>query len=609
MKLSSKIIIGFLSVSLIFLVISSLVSYNFLTVRNESRQLIGVIIPGNDLANNLQYSVALEGLDITDYSNTMLPETWSKTEVTRKINLDRLGALQDNRYLDLGADINQKINAITRFYDAFQNVATQLPAIAQTIIDSRSEAVKAYSQFQSDFSAYSTSMLERLKRELTEGASLEDLRFAYDRVERVHVMEKLGSTFYLDLVRGLYYQDTSYFDQGLKTIDELMRITEKIRDDSINQINKDKLTVILKSEMICRQAMITMSDNISKVNINRTIHQKARNDVLESAGALSDEMTVLTNEVADQMGASIGRSFFVLMFGVAIALIISTVISILITRSITLSIRRIIDSISEASVEVGNASMELSSASNSLAEGAAENAASLEQTSAAIEELSSMTKRNADNATEADGLMTVTQAELDKAQNSMTYVTTAMNGISDSGHEIGKIIKTIDEIAFQTNLLALNAAVEAARAGEAGSGFAVVADEVRNLAIRSAEAAKNTAALIASTIKNIDSGTLMVTSASEIFIKAAGYSGKVAQLISEVAEASKEQAQGINQITTAVQQMDKVTQVNAASAEQSASAAKNLTDQASVLSESVKNLSFLVNAGKAASFQDIGQYR
>jgi methyl-accepting chemotaxis protein len=187
-----------------------------------------------------------------------------------------------------------------------------------------------------------------------------------------------------------------------------------------------------------------------------------------------------------------------------------------------------------------------------------------------------------------------------QAESSMTKVIQAMEEISNSGHEIGKIIKTIDEIAFQTNLLALNAAVEAARAGEAGAGFAVVADEVRNLAIRSAEAAKNTADLSASTISNIKSGSEMVNTTAENFKTVEDDSAKVAALLSEVTEASKEQSQGIGQITSAMSEMDKVTQSNAASAEESASAAGQLSLEAGHLLGVVDEMSALVYGAPAA---------
>jgi methyl-accepting chemotaxis protein len=210
-----------------------------------------------------------------------------------------------------------------------------------------------------------------------------------------------------------------------------------------------------------------------------------------------------------------------------------------------------------------------------------------------------MTGRNADNAVEANSLMDETKGFVDKAENSMAKVIAAMEEISLSGNEIGKIIKTIDEIAFQTNLLALNAAVEAARAGEAGAGFAVVADEVRNLAIRSADAAKTTADLIAATIVNINSGSDMVNATAEAFKAVETNTAKVGLLVSEVAAASKEQSVGISQITTAMVEMDKVTQANAGTAEQSAGEANRLARQANHLLSALGKIIELVHGAGA----------
>ena len=209
--------------------------------------------------------------------------------------------------------------------------------------------------------------------------------------------------------------------------------------------------------------------------------------------------------------------------------------------------------------------------SQALSEAASEQAASIEETSSSLEEMSSMTKQNAENADQANTLITGNNQLMDKTSISMTELTQSMKDIAASSEQTQKIIKTIDEIAFQTNLLALNAAVEAARAGEAGAGFAVVADEVRNLAMRAAEAARNTSALIEDIVKKIQGGVGVVTLTNQNFGEATRNSGKVRDLIAEMAAATREQAQGLEQVNQSVAEMNKVTQQNAAGAEELAS--------------------------------------
>ncbi len=181
-----------------------------------------------------------------------------------------------------------------------------------------------------------------------------------------------------------------------------------------------------------------------------------------------------------------------------------------------------------------------------------------------------------------------------QANDTMKELTGSMNEIAKASEETQKIVKTIDEIAFQTNLLALNAAVEAARAGEAGAGFAVVADEVRSLALRAADAAKNTAQLIDGTVKTVQGGTKLVTKTNEAFTEVAGGTIKVGELVSEIAAASNEQAQGIEQVNKAVVEMDKVVQQNAANAEESASASEVMNAQAMKMKSSVLRLVSLI---------------
>ncbi|MGC8718554.1 MAG: methyl-accepting chemotaxis protein [Thermodesulforhabdaceae bacterium] len=275
-------------------------------------------------------------------------------------------------------------------------------------------------------------------------------------------------------------------------------------------------------------------------------------------------------------------------------LLIGVVAIYFLATSIAKPIFRISRGLMEGADQVATAAEEVSASSQSLAEGASEQAASIEETSSALEELASMTRQNAANAEQSASLMRHTVQAVDEAHRAMNQIGQAMAEIARASDETQKIIKTIDEIAFQTNLLALNAAVEAARAGEAGAGFAVVADEVRSLAIRAAEAAKNTASLIEQTANRVREGVQVVERATQAFSEVKESTAKVGNLIQEVSEASREQTEGIEQINKAVSELDKVVQRNAATAEEAAAASEELNAQAFQMRDYVSQLMVIV---------------
>ena len=248
-------------------------------------------------------------------------------------------------------------------------------------------------------------------------------------------------------------------------------------------------------------------------------------------------------------------------------------------NSVLENLDQALQQVSETTEQVSAAAGELSSGSQTLAQGASEQASSLEQIASSLEELTSMSKQNAANAQEARGLAESAGASTKRGVESMNRFSLAIEKIKTSSDETAKIIKTIDEIAFQTNLLALNAAVEAARAGEAGKGFAVVAEEVRNLAMRSAEAAKNTANLIEGSVKNAEQGVVLNQEVLKNFGEINEQIGKVSAVIAEISTGSEQQSEGIVQINAGVDQLNQVTQQNAANAEESASAAEELSSQ------------------------------
>jgi methyl-accepting chemotaxis protein len=309
----------------------------------------------------------------------------------------------------------------------------------------------------------------------------------------------------------------------------------------------------------------------------------------------------------DDVEKEVAQILYVFL-GVVGAIVIGGLgLSFIMARSISQPINQVIEGLSDGADQVTSGSSQVSSSSQSLAQGASQQAASLEETSSSIEEMASMTRQNANNANQANTLMAETSSVVDDANESMAKLTESMKEISSASEETAKIIKTIDEIAFQTNLLALNAAIEAARAGEVGAGFAVVADEVRNLAMRAADAAKNTANLIEGTVKKIKTGSDIVTKTNEAFGKVATSAKKVSELVCEISAASNEQALGIEQISKAVAEMDKVVQENAANAEEAASASEEMNAQTEQMKDFVGELVTLVSGRKNGSDGTLSQ--
>jgi methyl-accepting chemotaxis protein len=286
--------------------------------------------------------------------------------------------------------------------------------------------------------------------------------------------------------------------------------------------------------------------------------------------------------------------------GSGLAIFLGALLALLISRSITGPIKRVTQGLTQGAEQVTTASRQISTSGHQLAQGATQQAAAIQESSASLEEMAAMTRQNADNATQANALMGETARVVDQANESMKALIQSMHEISKASEETSKIMKTIDEIAFQTNLLALNAAVEAARAGEAGAGFAVVADEVRSLALRAADAAKNTETLIAGTLTKVKDGSHLVGKTAEGFTQVASGTIKVKELVAEIAAASAEQAQGVEQLNKAVAEMNSVTQQNAANAQESASASEELNIQARQMKSYVNQLTEII-AGQVQS--------
>jgi methyl-accepting chemotaxis protein len=377
--------------------------------------------------------------------------------------------------------------------------------------------------------------------------------------ERLDNFKKLASTS----------QEVELIKKFEETLKDWKTVSRKIVDGRISDTREGRREALDLSLGEAKAKFETMRDNI-------------------------DQLTDINLKLAEQNHSeaeNVVKMAVILMLGV---LSFSIIVGLLFTwgsyREIALPLRLAIGGLKDAALEVGEGARQVSAGSQQLAESASEQAASIEETSASLEEIASRTRQNAQNAGQARQMMQQVEKIVEKVDRHMLQMGDAIHEITRTSEETGKIIKTIDEIAFQTNLLALNAAVEAARAGEAGAGFAVVADEVRSLAMRAAAAAQNTSELIENIIKSVQKGNELTRNTQDAFHENIEIGGKVGNLVEEIAASSDFQSQGIEQINTAVREMDKVVQQVASSAEESSSAAEQMSAQAEEMNQIVQGL-------------------
>jgi len=584
LKLGTKISLGFAAV-MILLAVVGFVGYNGVTSMATKVEL------SDDCSNVVK--LALQSMD---YQQTFIIEDNKESAV----GFDKSVA----EVKDVATEARNSAEPGSEEYNQLSQVIEDAQAYDQ-LFDSYVEIDMNNDELASNWRSLGAS-LEVVTEKVMEESIDPNKQAAYDNedLKKVELWgavdesmnEHVTQKFLLMRTQGIYYI--------MKQSQEQWDLFEQAQKDMKQGLDSWKEACTFSPDLEKHVQNVTgLIDNYITTAKNYKSNIEKQKNILVQMRKKADELVELAEDTKadahnDMMSAQTTTITLILAFAIG-AMIIGIIAAYFIVRSITKPINRIIEGLSDGASQVGSASEQVAAASQSLAEGSSELASSIEETSSSLEEMAGMTRQNADNANQANGLSSEATSEAEKGMAAMNKMSGAMQEIKKSSDETAKIIKVIDEIAFQTNLLALNAAVEAARAGDAGKGFAVVAEEVRNLAQRSAEAAKDTSGLIEGSQKNAEEGVRATEEVVEILGSVTGSIKKVADLLAEVAAASKEQAQGVDQVNSAVAQMDQVTQTTAANAEESSSASEELAAQAQEMQNIVGDLNRIVKGASA----------
>lgn len=471
-------------------------------------------------------------------------------------------------------------------------LAKDLPAYESALDDDASNFKERISLLRSNFTGDQT-LVDNLE---TASATLVS--------EREAVMSLIRSGQYdqaSERTLTSFYQAFKVTTDAANAVYEsAMDNASSFHDSAISAKNSTLVMVILAAVMVVALTFVLavyLTKSLSKpiVEIEEAAKQMAQGQLQvdiryqskDELGSLSDNMRVMTKRIKHYMD-EIAKATKQLADGDLNVKKLEPFLGDF--EPVQLSIRQLVGSlngtlrqINQASDQVAAGSDQVSSGAQALSQGATEQASSVEELAATITEISQKVKYTADHAVEAREQTSQAGMETTTCNQQMQEMIVAMAEISEKSGEIGKIIKTIEDIAFQTNILALNAAVEAARAGDAGKGFAVVADEVRSLASKSADASKNTSALIEGSMRAVEKGTEIASETAQSLMKVVESAKHVATIVDMIADAAAEQSRSINQVTQGVDQISSVVQTNSATAEESAAASEELSGQAQML--------------------------
>jgi methyl-accepting chemotaxis protein len=605
LKLGARIGLGFASLVLLTCFLGG----------SNAWQMNGAIDRVDELAN--QYAPEAEhaaALDVARLEAQLAARTYVFT-------CDEKYLTQANAALEKCKELFGQLQSLSRSYPDLAELVEALPKVdaaftafhghvgatgdaVRALVQSLDEVNTAGVAWATQVDALQSSQVDALQEDIAAKAGAERLGARVEQIKLARQLGDLGAQIRLAVWQARSERSTAAIQGIVGKFDEASKVIEQLGTLAQGAAQGEELsrcaTATTQYKSVVGDAVEKFA-KLDEINVKRI---ESGNAIGETVAALSASAIHQSTIHATASRDALTAALFVLYTGLGAAIVVGILLGWFITRGITKPVNRIIQSLTDGANQVNDAARQVSSASQQLAAGAGEQASSLEETSSALEQMAAMTRTNAANSEKANGLASQARQNATTGEKTMGELNNAMTAINDSAAQIGKIIKVIEEIAFQTNLLALNAAVEAARAGEHGKGFAVVAEEVRNLAQRSAQAARDTTTLIEGAVTRAKEGTTVASEAAKSLNAIVGDVANVAELLSGISRASNEQAQGVDQINSAVSQMDKVTQQNAAGAEESASAAEELSAQALTVKAVVEELTALVRGGRAACGSD-----
>jgi methyl-accepting chemotaxis protein len=601
LTLGKRIALGFGALIALCALLGGLAVATMKSVQADARKLATEYVPESQAAGALESAMFRAQLAIRSYGLTAETNYLESARQALEQVHKELQATQKlaEEHPDL-VKLREHLKDLAPLLKSYEDAVTATEAANLDILVARARLDQAATDFTANLEKLISTQDVRMQNEIKQFTEAPKLHERLRKLVLLTDIRNSGSSARIAVFKAQAMRHREMIDQGIKSFETMDKTFDELF--AMLQVQEDiaELKKVQEDAHNYRNAMSLIAS--SELNLE-TIAQK-RVKVAEDLLAITDETQSVglkrTVQAATASNQKLASSSWTLIVGLMVALGVGVGTAFFINRGIRKVLQHVASSLDDGSSQVAAAAGQVSAASQSLAEGASEQAASLEETSSSLEEMASMTKRNSENSNKANDLAKQAREAAEKGANDMNHMIAAMEAIKVSSDDIAKIIKTIDEIAFQTNILALNAAVEAARAGEAGMGFAVVADEVRNLAQRSAQAAKETSAKIEGAIAKTGQGVEISGKVAQALNEIVTRARQVDELAAEVAGASREQSQGIEQVNLAVSQMDKVTQGTAASAEESASAAEELNAQAEAMKASVIELLNLVD-GKAHS--------